>query len=192
MCDRPCNSLSNLKIQSHYAGYNVSIKKELRHKNAVGVDFHFICIRRIFQCFLFLGRTCYVLYCGSFTHNCKYRLEKNYKTLSSDNCLKTLTMQCIFSPKVCPRTKTFLNNAFFCWWVIPRGSQRDVVYLSWPMAPLVFMRPNAGEGGRCEVPANENSCTHHVTWSPNKLWRSNSILNLWSFPNLIYILSKRK
>ncbi len=30
-------------------------------------------------------------------------------------------------------------------------------------------------GGGCEVSANENSCAHHVTWSPNKLWRSNSI-----------------
>ncbi len=33
--------------------------------------------------------------------------------------------------------------------------------------------------GRCGVSANEVSCAHHVTWSPNKLWRSTSILNLW-------------
>jgi hypothetical protein len=44
-----------------------------------------------------------------------------------------------------------------------RGLQRDVVYLR------VQMR---GEGGRCGVSANEYSCAHHVTWSPNKLWRS--------------------
>jgi hypothetical protein len=25
--------------------------------------------------------------------------------------------------------------------------------------------------------ANEFSCVHHVTWSPNKLWRSNTIFN---------------
>jgi hypothetical protein len=33
-------------------------------------------------------------------------------------------------------------------------------------------------GGGCGVAANENSCTHHVKWSPNELWRSNSIFNL--------------
>jgi hypothetical protein len=33
--------------------------------------------------------------------------------------------------------------------------------------------------GECGVSANEYSCAHHVTlWSPNKLWRSNSIFNL--------------
>jgi hypothetical protein len=41
------------------------------------------------------------------------------------------------------------------------------------------MSPNAGEEGGCGVSANENSCAHHVTWSPNKLWGSNSIFNLW-------------
>jgi hypothetical protein len=41
------------------------------------------------------------------------------------------------------------------------------------------MSPNAGgRGGGSGVSANENSCAHHVTWSPNKLWRSNSIFNL--------------
>jgi hypothetical protein len=28
------------------------------------------------------------------------------------------------------------------------------------------------------VSANEYSCAHHVTWSPNKLWRSTSIFIL--------------
>ncbi len=37
------------------------------------------------------------------------------------------------------------------------------------------MSPNAGGGGRCGVSSNESSCVHHVTWSPNKLWRSFSI-----------------
>jgi hypothetical protein len=38
-----------------------------------------------------------------------------------------------------------------------------------------------GTGGRgCGVSANENSFAHHVTCSPNKLWRSNSVFNLWS------------
>jgi hypothetical protein len=35
-----------------------------------------------------------------------------------------------------------------------------------------------GEGGSCGVSAIEYRCTHHVTWSPNKLWRSTSIFNL--------------
>jgi hypothetical protein len=30
----------------------------------------------------------------------------------------------------------------------------------------------------CGVSANEYSCAHHVTWSPNKLWRSTSIFNI--------------
>jgi hypothetical protein len=33
-----------------------------------------------------------------------------------------------------------------------------------------------GEGG-CGVSANEYSCALHVTWSPNKLWRSTTIPN---------------
>ncbi len=35
-----------------------------------------------------------------------------------------------------------------------------------------------GERGSCGVTANEYSCSYHVTWSPNKLWISNSICNL--------------
>jgi hypothetical protein len=36
-----------------------------------------------------------------------------------------------------------------------------------------------GGGGGCGVSAaNEYSWAHHVTWSPNKLWRSTSIFNL--------------
>jgi hypothetical protein len=31
---------------------------------------------------------------------------------------------------------------------------------------------------RQKVSANENSCAHYVTWSPNKLWITNSIFNL--------------
>ncbi len=50
----------------------------------------------------------------------------------------------------------------------PWGLQRDVVYLCWPIAPS-YTSPN------------EYSCTHHVTWSSNKLWRSgSSIFNLWA------------
>jgi len=59
-----------------------------------------------------------------------------------------------------------------------RGLQRVVVYLCWPIAPS-DTRPNAGELGGCGVSANEYSCAHHVTWSPNKLWRFACIFNLW-------------
>jgi hypothetical protein len=58
-------------------------------------------------------------------------------------------------------------------WMGPRGLERDVVYLGGPIAPS-FTSPNAG-GGSCGISANEYSCVHHVTWSPNKLWRSNSL-----------------
>ncbi len=47
-----------------------------------------------------------------------------------------------------------------------RGLQGDVVYLSWPIASLVRAQMRGRMGG-CEVSANENSCAHHVTWSPN-------------------------
>jgi hypothetical protein len=54
-----------------------------------------------------------------------------------------------------------------------RGLQRDVVYLGWPIAPSQ-MSPNAG-GVR-----GLSQWVQVGTWSPNKLWRSNSIFNLWS------------
>jgi hypothetical protein len=41
-----------------------------------------------------------------------------------------------------------------------QGSQRDVVYLGWPIAPS-YMSPNAGGwGGDCGVLANEYSCAY--------------------------------
>ncbi len=37
--------------------------------------------------------------------------------------------------------------------------------------------------------ANEYSCAHHVTWSPNKLWRSTSIFNIWYVPmRSVYVI----
>jgi hypothetical protein len=62
-----------------------------------------------------------------------------------------------------------------------RGSQWDVVYLGWPTAPS-YIRPNAGDGGLRGFSQWVQLCT----WSPNKLWRSNSTFNLWiRFINLI-------
>ncbi len=49
------------------------------------------------------------------------------------------------------------------------------------------MSPNAGGGGDCRVSTNEHSWAHHVTWSPNKLRKSNSIFNLWL--RQFYVLS---
>jgi hypothetical protein len=43
---------------------------------------------------------------------------------------------------------------------------------------LVYRVQMRGEGGDCRASANEYSCAHQVTWSPNKLWRSTSIFNL--------------
>ncbi len=40
-------------------------------------------------------------------------------------------------------------------------------------------------GGGCGVSANENSCANHETWSPNKLWRSNSYLTYGLLLNFI-------
>ncbi len=47
--------------------------------------------------------------------------------------------------------------------------------LSW----LTNCESKCGGMWGCQVSACEQSCAHHVTWSPNKLWRSNSIFNLW-------------
>jgi hypothetical protein len=52
-----------------------------------------------------------------------------------------------------------------------RLSQRDVVYLGWPIAPS-YMSPNAGGGGVAGL-GQWVMCK----WSPKKLWRSNSIFN---------------
>ncbi len=56
-----------------------------------------------------------------------------------------------------------------------RGSQRDVVDLVWPIASS-YLSPNAGEGGGLRA---LSQWVQLCTCSPNKLWRSNSIFNLW-------------
>ncbi len=50
--------------------------------------------------------------------------------------------------------------------------------LSWLTNSALVYESKCGGMGSCGVSANEYSCVHHVTWSPNKLWRSNSIFNL--------------
>jgi hypothetical protein len=53
------------------------------------------------------------------------------------------------------------------------GLQRDIVHLSWPIAPS-YRASIRGRGGGCGVShsANEYSCAHHMACSPNKLLRS--------------------
>jgi hypothetical protein len=60
-----------------------------------------------------------------------------------------------------------------------RGLQGDVVYLGgWPIAPLVYEPKSGGKGGSCGVSAHENSCAHHVTWSPMNFGDITPIFNL--------------
>jgi hypothetical protein len=56
-----------------------------------------------------------------------------------------------------------------------RGLQRDVVYLGWPIAPS-YMSPNAGGGRELR---GFSQWVHLFTRSRNRLWRSNTILNLY-------------
>ncbi len=63
------------------------------------------------------------------------------------------------------------TNTVAPWQLLEAGGYKEMSSIWAPRFP------NAG-GGSCGASANENSCTHHLTWSPNKLWRSNSIFNL--------------
>jgi hypothetical protein len=72
-------------------------------------------------------------------------------------------------------TWTVTQHPFSQYYVAVRGLQRDVVYLCWPIAPS-YTSPNRGG---CGVSVNEYSSAHHVTWSPNNLWKTTSIFSLW-------------
>ncbi len=65
--------------------------------------------------------------------------------------------------------------------VLPRGLQRDVVYLGW-LTATSYMSPNAVGGGGGGELRGLNSCRHR---SPNKLWTFNSIFNLWYTASLL-------
>ncbi len=55
-------------------------------------------------------------------------------------------------------SKLYIYCYTTAWWgQTDRGSQRDVVYLGWPIAPS-YMSPKGGGG--FEVSANECSCAH--------------------------------
>ncbi len=70
----------------------------------------------------------------------------------------------------------FCNLSKDDWFSATKGLQGDVVYLGWQIAPS-YTSPNAGigRGSAGSQPMSTDSCSHHVIWSPNKLWRSNSI-----------------
>ncbi len=55
------------------------------------------------------------------------------------------------------------------------GLHKDVDYLCWPIAPS-YMSPNARGGGGVACSQPMSTAVHR---SPNKLWRSNSMFNLW-------------
>ncbi len=62
-------------------------------------------------------------------------------------------------------SRKFLRHYFcivFCMWPYSRGSQRDVIYLGWPIAPS-YMRRNGGEG----VLLGLSQWVQLCTWSPN-------------------------
>jgi hypothetical protein len=72
----------------------------------------------------------------------------------------------------------------------PAGSQKFVIWCEQGVtrrcrlskltnsAPRIWVQMRRDGGRGCRVSANENSCAHHVTLSPNKLWRSNSKFNI--------------
>ncbi len=69
--------------------------------------------------------------------------------------------------------------------VVIRGLQGNVVYLGGPIAPS-YTSPNEGGCGvgivhGFSAMSTAVQCAHHVTWSPNKLWRSNFMFNLWQW-----------
>ncbi len=79
---------------------------------------------------------------------------------------------------------TQCNLLLYCCWGARAGGYKEMSYtvtvsLLFNNA-LEFRVQKRGEGGSCGVSANEYSCAHHVTWGPNKLWRSTSIFNLWA------------
>ncbi len=85
------------------------------------------------------------------------------------------------SPQPLPRLPYKISLSLTEWDMVQcRGFQGDVVYLGWPIEPS-----RVGGGGGCGPGLSQwillcsVHTAHHVTWSPYKLWRSNSIFNLW-------------
>jgi hypothetical protein len=84
---------------------------------------------------------------------------------------------------------------------VQAGLQRDVDLSMFDSlltnSALVYESQCGGMGvGGCRDSANKYSCAHHVTWSPNKIWRSTSIFNLcmglfqYIFPRRFFLCTK--
>jgi hypothetical protein len=82
--------------------------------------------------------------------------------------------------KVCQRWFSRNNNNRISF-SNSRGSQRNVVYLGWLRAHS-YMSLNAGVGGELRGHSHLSQWVQLCTWSPTKLWRSNSIFNLCLIP----------
>jgi hypothetical protein len=77
--------------------------------------------------------------------------------------------------------KSLVNSRRFVPLLLTRGVTRRC-RLSWlTTSALVYESKCGGMRVGCVVSANEYSCAHHVTWSPNKPWGFNSIFNLYYF-----------
>jgi hypothetical protein len=59
------------------------------------------------------------------------------------------------------------------------GGYKEISSISADQKRSRIWVPMRGDWGGCGISSNEYSCAHHLTWSPNKLWRSTSIFNLW-------------
>ncbi len=86
--------------------------------------------------------------------------------------------------------RTLYMSNLRVWLVLLWGSAHwDVICYHWLYKEMSYILadqqrpckrvPMRRDVGSCGVSANGYSCAHHVTWSPNKLWRSTSIFNLW-------------
>ncbi len=68
----------------------------------------------------------------------------------------------------------------------PGGTKRCRLSLLTNIALVLVIRVQMRGGGGGGVAGSRDSsqpCVHHVTWSPNKLWRSTSIINLCLGPS---------
>ncbi len=95
-------------------------------------------------------------------------LRENFFTSETDmaHCLKYCKIENTLSDAIFQISKLFEFYTFSS--TREGGTQWDVVYLGWPKSPLYIWAPKRGLGQWVQL----------FTWSPNKLWRSNSIFNL--------------
>ncbi len=93
-----------------------------------------------------------------------------------------MTYPCSQSTKLSLKSR---NLSLYCIWMSQSGgSQRDVVYLGWPIAPS-YMSPNAGVGVELRGLSQKlRLCTMHMEPKKTLEIYSNSIFNqlyLWAF-----------